>query len=63
MNIPPSKTIDLLLTIDIPLWLNGCQSFTSQLFELIHRADRRNREKLRAGFPDQVTAYEIWFAG
>lgn len=63
MITSPSKNIDLLLTIDIPQWLNGCQSFTSQLFELINRADRRNREKLRAGFPDEVTAYEIWFAG
>lgn len=61
MTTPPSKNIDLLLTIDIPQWLNGCHNFTSRLFELIHRADKINREKLRAGFPDEVKAYEIWF--
>ena len=36
--------------------------FTAQLLRLIAKADDVNREKLRAGFPEEVAAYEVWCA-
>ncbi len=34
--------------------------FTAMLLRLIAKADGINREKLRAGFPGEVKAYESW---
>lgn len=38
-------------------------SFTSALLIAIGRADADNLERLRAGFPDLVAAYESWTKG
>lgn len=35
-------------------------SFTNRLFDLIGKADLENRERLRAGFPEILDAYEEW---
>ena len=35
--------------------------FTSELLRLIAKADDDNREKIRAGFPEEVEAYERWY--
>ena len=37
-------------------------SFTGHLLALIEKADPGNRARLRAGFPRQVAAWEIWAA-
>jgi hypothetical protein len=34
--------------------------FSAKLYRLIHKADRENRERIRAGFPLHVSAYENW---
>jgi len=46
---------------DLALALGGSEdSFTGDLLRLIAKADPRNRARLRAGFPLQVAAWEIW---
>jgi hypothetical protein len=35
--------------------------FTAQLLRLIAKADDSNRDRLRAGFPAEVEAYERWY--
>ena len=37
--------------------------FTADLFRLIDKADRENRERIRVAFPDEVAAYEAWLVG
>lgn len=37
-------------------------SFMKALCEALFRSDRENRERLRAGFPELVAAYEDWLA-
>jgi hypothetical protein len=34
--------------------------FGAQLIRLIERADEKNREAIRKGFPDYVEAFEMW---
>ena len=34
--------------------------FTAQLVRLINKADMYNRERIRAGFPETLAAYEAW---
>ena len=36
--------------------------FAADLVRLIAKADRENRERLRAGFPGEVAAFERWYA-
>jgi hypothetical protein len=46
---------------DLCLALNGDEtSFTGDLLRLVQKADRKNRELLRAGFPVHVAMWEIW---
>lgn len=48
---------------DLVLFLGGSpDSFTGKLLELIAKADPGNRERLRAGFPREVAAWEEWQA-
>lgn len=48
---------------DLALCLGGSEnSFTGGLLKLIAKADPVNRERLRAGFPRQVKAWELWMA-
>lgn len=37
--------------------------FTAQLLRLIAKADVANRERLCAGFPDEVEAFHQWSEG
>ena len=37
--------------------------FTARLLRLCGAADRVNLERIRAGFPDEVEAYEAWRDG
>lgn len=48
--------IDLLLTFET----QQNSHFDAMLFRLIAKADRTNRRKIAAGFPDMVAAYEEW---
>lgn len=49
------------LATDIQRWQDTSQDyFTIRLFKLIAKADIRNLERLRAGFPNEVAAYEAW---
>jgi len=42
---------------------NGaCSSFVASLYNLIERADKNNREKIRLGFPVEVEIFEEWQA-
>lgn len=41
---------------------SGSNNFTSQLFDLIAKADFRNREKIRNAFPMEVFVYCEWAA-
>lgn len=41
-------------------WQTDHHHFTAELFSLIAKADVRNRERIRAGFPNEVAAYEAW---
>ena len=34
--------------------------FTAHLLRLIAKADNENRDRIRAGFPEEVAAYEWW---
>ncbi len=36
-------------------------SFAYKLMQCISKADKRNLERLREGFPAEVSAYEFWF--
>lgn len=46
---------------DLCLFLGGtADSFTGRLLELAAKAGPGDRERLRAGFPRQVAAWEIW---
>jgi len=50
--------------IDIPAWQNGSGDwFTVKLLALIAKADLRNRERIRTGFPCEVEAFERWERG
>ena len=45
----------------LALFLGGsADSFTGQLLHLIAKADPGNRARLRAGFPQEVAAWEMW---
>jgi hypothetical protein len=47
---------------EVYFWLHsntGC--FHNMLYALINKADLRNRELLRAAFPAEVEAYELWY--
>lgn len=35
-------------------------NFHSKLYNLIAKADRWNRERIRLGFPEEVKAFEQW---
>ena len=35
-------------------------NFHARLYDLIGKADSHNRERLRAGFPEEVEAFERW---
>ncbi len=37
--------------------------FTAKLLRLCAKADPRNLERLRKGFPEVVEAYELWKSG
>ena len=37
--------------------------FGARLLRLIQKADRSNRERLRAGFPEEVAEFEKWERG
>ncbi len=37
--------------------------FTAKLLRLISKADSKNLEKLRLGFPEEVEALELWRKG
>ena len=37
--------------------------FVHALFQLVNRADEDNRERLRAGFPQEVAAWEAYHNG
>lgn len=37
--------------------------FFAELLRLIARADAKNRERLRLGFPHYVACYEAWMKG
>lgn len=37
-------------------------SFTGMLLAVIEKADYANRARLRAAYPREVAAYEIWFS-
>lgn len=41
-------------------WQDGQHHFTAKLYTLISKADIRNRERLRAGFPNEVAAFQAW---
>ena len=44
--------------------LNGVGDwFNARLLRLIAKADARNLERLRQGFPEIVEAYELWVRG
>jgi hypothetical protein len=36
--------------------------FTAKVFQLLHKSDPENRERLRLGLPEEVAAYEAWLA-
>jgi 2-oxo-4-hydroxy-4-carboxy--5-ureidoimidazoline (OHCU) decarboxylase len=36
-------------------------NFHSMLYNLICKADERNKTKLLTGFPDEMTAYLLWY--
>lgn len=38
----------------------GATHFTAKLFELIAKADVKNRGKIRLGFPTEVFIFEEW---
>ena len=58
------QRIKHVMDIDIPAWQNGNGDwFTIKLLSLIAKADLSNRERIRAGFPLEVTAYERWLNG
>lgn len=40
----------------------GATNFTAKLFDLIAKADFRNREKLRTAFPMEVFVFCEWYA-
>lgn len=51
-----------VIDVDISAWQNGRGDwFTVRLLGLIANADLRNRERIRAGFPLEVEAYERVF--
>lgn len=37
--------------------------FSAQLLRLVAKADTKNRERLRKGFPETVALYEAWYRG
>lgn len=37
-------------------------SFASMLYDLIAKADLRNRERIRKGFPEAVAVWEAWYS-
>lgn len=41
-------------------WQQGAMSFHSGLFSLIAKADSRNREKIKMGYPLHIAVYNIW---
>lgn len=41
-------------------WQRGLDHFTAKLFSLMAKADIRNMERLRKGFPNEVQAYQAW---
>ena len=47
--------------VDLLYWKNGGDSFACQLYNLIGKADKFNKEKLRKGFPEYLAAWEEWF--
>lgn len=56
--------VEHVLTIDIPFWQRGEGDwFTIGVLRLIAKADMRNRERIRAGFPAEVEAFEKWHKG
>lgn len=36
------------------------ECFNDKLFDLIAKADSQNRAKLRLGFPEEVSVFELW---
>jgi hypothetical protein len=40
----------------------GETNFTAKLFALLVKADPDNRERIRAGFPNEVAWWETWMA-
>lgn len=44
-------------------WQHGANWFTTNLLDLISRADMGNRALIAKGFPEAVLAYELWVAG
>lgn len=49
------------LVFDLKMAINDSGDwFTVRLFQLMLKADCCNREKLRAGFPEEFMAFELW---
>jgi hypothetical protein len=42
--------------------IDDADNFHAVLYNLIAKSDPENRERLRAGFPDEVKAFEDWQA-
>jgi hypothetical protein len=60
-KVPPG--MELTTYAELALALGGSEdSFTGQLLLLIAKADPGNRARLRAGFPRDVAAWELWMA-
>lgn len=59
MRLPDDQLIHSIGLLALVLDGTG-DSFTGQLLLLIAKADPGNREALRRGFPDAVSAYETW---
>ncbi len=55
------QRIQHVIDIDIPAWqTSNADWFTVKLIGLIAKADLKNRERIRLGFPLEVEAYERW---
>lgn len=42
------------------LYRQDATNFTALLYNLLFKADPKNHEKIRAGFPAEVLALELW---
>lgn len=47
---------------ELYIWkYQGGTNFLCQLFDLIGKADSRNKERIAKGFPDEVAVFNTWY--